>query len=289
VDLARYKTAKAPKYLYGKRAALLAAAVCLITVLSTAAFAANYWLGLEGLALPSRAGTPYTRGTMISLQGYADSPEYKALAEWREFCASYDEDGAILAGIGNNDTGLGEVYFIYGCYTREMAERLDAIAGKYGLSLHGGMRFIPDVDEFIAAVARGNFLGGALAAYPGYVYEDGTFRFEGDVADNEPYGVASPYDFSRVSFQFRSCRKGSMDYVALNIGNFYDYTEWTYNTASGVFVCLAQSPNLSLIIAELDDAFVTVNVHAGFASDGKDFSASGLEALADAIDFSLLK
>lgn len=49
----------------------------------------------------SELGASSTSGDRISLSGYQESPEAKALAEWQAFCAGYDTDGKILSALGN--------------------------------------------------------------------------------------------------------------------------------------------------------------------------------------------
>ena len=77
---------------------------------------------------------------MISLQGYAGSPEYQAVLEWSEFGHDYDRDGEKLRAVGNNPTKWDEKYGFNGymVYTQEMADKIEEIAERYGLALHSG-------------------------------------------------------------------------------------------------------------------------------------------------------
>ena len=70
---------------------------------------------------------------MISMTGLAGSPESDACIEYQEFLETYDEDEEIISSIGNEETGIGEEYEAYSCYTQEMADKIDEICGKYGL------------------------------------------------------------------------------------------------------------------------------------------------------------
>jgi len=355
--LKNLKYRKEEKYMKPRSIKYVAVAATLAVFLLTgAAFAAD-WFGLRDLVISSR--TTHDDGIryeMISLQGYANSNEYKALVEWIEFCDSYDQDRSILNEIGNNDTGIDMVYRYYGAYTPKMVDKIDEIIEKYGLSLLGESIPYDTLEEFMARISYGNFVGDTITTIPGYAYENGTFQFEGYIADYDnvnanfldgyrliqydpdsvspedvfapedeffyglpvifvPYGgtdedavvadISSgeltfvPYDGnvaiadilnavdddSLISFQFRYCTKGVFDYIALNINNFEDYTQWSYETACGITVNLAQSTYKSLIIVELDNAFVTVNILGG--SD--EFSMPELEAFADTLDLTLLK
>lgn len=70
---------------------------------------------------------------MISMTGLAGSPESDACIEYQEFLETYDEDEETISSIGNSETGIGEEYEAYSCYTQEMADKIDEICGKYGL------------------------------------------------------------------------------------------------------------------------------------------------------------
>ena len=104
-----------------KRIISLALAAALILALGTAAYAIYNWR-LQDLVLhgstenetevtESQRIDPLPEGVdTLSLQGYAGSPEYKAMLEWSEFQKNYDRDGEILASVGNNPTPWSEKY-----------------------------------------------------------------------------------------------------------------------------------------------------------------------------------
>lgn len=278
-----------PKKRISKNLIMLAAVVALLTVLSAAAVAGD-WFGLRGLLLPQDVATPIDPETgeqavetvdMIGLSGYLDSPENKALAEWQAFLDGYD----VMAAAKWLDAHPGAVdkkYALYGVYDREMAEKLDEIVEKYGLALHTDREIVlPDG----WSTAAGDFLLEGNTAYSGYIYEDGTFAYDGD-AGLPGYGL--------VDYQFRRSVRGCFNEVTLNIGDVSDYREWTYETACGETVTLALSQFKGLILIDLGDSFVTVNVLAGTETDPDDifssgaFAAENLENLADLFDFAAL-
>ncbi len=275
-----------------RRVLALAAAVCLLAVLSIAA-AATGLFGLRDVLLPEKGSVyvtdendvvvpgEYEYRDFVSLSGWQDTPESRALAEWRSFLEDYDRDGAIIGEIGNSPTGFEEDYGLYLVYTREMADKLEEIAAKYGLCLHTRME---DVMPETWRTAAGDFCGENVMAYSGYIYENGTFRFDGE-ADLDGYGY--------IEYQFSRSVRGAFDDVALNIGDAADFQEWTYETADGTPVTLGLgAKNRSLILADLGDSFILVNVLTGKAGD--DTFSSGpigraeLEALADSFQFSAL-
>ena len=365
--------------------------ICLLVLTTSIAVATNFF-GLRAQSVPEETipdivltdGTVVPIKDIISLQGYAGSPEYEAFVEWSTFTASYDTDHTILMEVGNEPTGIDYIYEgVYGCYTQEMVDKLLEIADKYGLILHGNRTiFDPTVDpsafdNFINTVAEGNFVDIENSGFGGYTYEDGSFQFdfswpvdeskippyEGDIwimpfkpegrdslnpeLIDELWGENSakdengktivwvprdldtgefivedaftmdyssgeykvvPYDgeydlneewatmkeyemmtneirFGSSGFQFGYRMKGTLDYVGMNAGNIDDYSEWEYQTAHGFTVSLAQSDYVSLLILDLDDAFVVVN----FMGGSKFISPSELEGYADKFDFSKIK
>ncbi len=274
-------------------------AAALVVALAVGAVAA-YRAGLQDLVLRSReTPAPGTQDTesvetpqsqsydplpgdrdMISLQGYAGSPEYQAALAWAEFQHGYDRDGAELKRVGNKPTGFEEKYSYngYGVYTQEMADKIDEITAQYGLALHsGGMQFgtVAELEERF-----GDFL--STYQYGGYFYEDGTFQ-----CDCNQDGI---------DFQLRRSMKGVLDTVTLNINDADQFEQWEYQTECGETVLLALGPQKALILADLEDAFVAVNILAGTQTPPAEVegvmnlgpvTAQWVETLADSINFSL--
>ena len=211
---------------------------------------------------------------MISLQGYAGSPEYQAALAWAEFLHGYDRDGAVLASVGNAPTPWTEIYGAngYNVYSQEMADRIESIAAEYGLSFHSGFTSA-SVDELRSRF--GDFCSEIRDGY-GYCYADGTFQCD---CDN-----------GKGMFQIRRCMKGVLDTIGLNVGDADQYEQWEYQTACGETVLLALAPHHALILAESEQSFTVVSVMAGSdpGLSGAVISAAELEALADSIDFSVL-
>ena len=284
-----------------RRIAALAAVLCALLGL-TAVAAVSDWFGLRDLLLPQQeAGYPVDRenesaedlppareqetymADIITLTGYNDTPEAKATAEWQAFLNTYDADGAIIDRVGNNPTGFEEEYGLYLVYTQERADKLDEITAKYGLKLHTSMLALKP-GEHLAAQVGGDFLGENREG-GAYMYEDGTFKFDGEI-DLAEYG--------HLDYQFQRCVRGSFSDMILNIVDIDSYTEWVYVTESGIPVTLALGPRKALILADLPDSFVTVNVLAGTETPTDDvfshgpFDAADLERFADTFDFSIL-
>lgn len=210
---------------------------------------------------------------MISLQGFAGSPEYQAALAWAEFLHGYDRDGSVLASVGNNPTPWDEKYApAYNVYSQEMADALESIAAEYGLTFHTGF-----ASASIAELRErfGDFCSAIRDGY-GYCYADGSFQCD---CDN-----------GKGMFQIRRCMKGVLDAVSLNIRDAEEYEQWEYTTVGGETVLLALAPNHAMIISESEQSFTVVNVMAGseVSPSGSCITAAQLEELADSFDFSIL-
>lgn len=222
---------------------------------------------------------------LISLGGIAESPEYQACSEWRLFQENYDADGTIRAEIGNGFAGLAEEYeLVYGCYTQEMADEVDRLCEKYGLSRLTDFSMADDYDDLCRQAKVGNFCRSVEGNtgwffYGGYVYADQTFYMEGKAAWKGSTLYTANYGLTRTM-------KSSFHPVTLNIGAIEDYHEWNYTTGNGQNVLLANSNSKALILAEREQSFLVVNVWDDFASDTIEISDEMLEGLADIFDFS---
>ena len=284
------ETEERPKRRTFRRSLLLAAALGLIVAFGSVAYATG-WFGLRSAVMYHDNGDPdqpYGNTDVMSLQGLAGSPEFEANARWQAFYDSYDPDGAILASIGNSDTGLEPRYDAYPCYTREMADTLDAIAEESSLELLSGLTLygaaeLPDWMRNTLPQSCGAF---DHCIYAGYSFDSGSFKTEGAFFFCD---ARWPYE---TNYQFVCNRKGYLSVSYLAIGDADDYTQWEYETASGVTVTLALGPDKALIIADLPDAYLVVNVldvRVGDVQQGEATLPAGiLEAMADAFRFDQL-
>ena len=284
------ETEERPKRRTFRRSLLLAAALGLIVAFGSVAYATG-WFGLRSAVMYHDNGDPdqpYGNTDVMSLQGLAGSPEFEANARWQAFYDSYDPDGAILASVGNSDTGLEPRYDAYPCYTREMADTLDAIAEESGLELLSGLTLygaaeLPDWMRNTLPQSCGAF---DHCIYDAYSFDNGSFKTEGAFFFCD---ARWPYE---TNYQFVCNRKGYLSVSYLAIGDADDYTQWAYETASGVTVTLALGPDKALIIADLPDAYLVVNVldvRVGDVQQGEAaLPAEILEAMADAFRFDQL-
>lgn len=262
------------------RSSVLLAAVLAGSLFVTTTVYAAYFHRLRDLHLGKEAA-------IISLGGIAGSPEYLACSEWRDFLEKYDTDGAILSEIGNDFAGLPEEYeLVYNCYTREMADKVDELCEKFGLSRLKGFYLTGNYYDLCRRANVGNICKNADVKakwdiYDSYLYEDGTFHMEGRVA----WENSLPYV---TDFQLVRTMKGSFNPITLNIGKIEEYSEWNYSTGNAQNILLANSSTKALIIAERENSFIVVNVLGDFSSDTFEVSDKMLEELAALFDFSVI-
>lgn len=271
IDEKYIEEAASHKPLRIRKVLLVAAVICMLTALSGVAFAAD-WFGIRSLIMTAPAEEQELPDT-ITLAGYVDTAEFQAATAWHEFLASYDVMEA--AGSGNGVFAPGTSYNFYQVYNQEMADKLDEIVTEYNLKLHSEM--ITDIfsDETLCGMAGGDFLGESNHSAGTYMYEDGTFKFDG----------VSYIGGSEIWFQFMRSVKGSFNEVSLNIGDGSQYEEWAFEIDEGVSVALAMGPNRSLVIADFEDCMVTVIVLAGSESG---IDRAVMEQFAESFDFSVL-
>ena len=218
----------------------------------------------------------------ISLQGLEGSVEHQATKEWQDFRHGYDKDGAIREKIGNNPTGLEDLGCFYQVYTQEMYDKLLEIADKYGLRLHTEMNVVNQ--EELDYRVGGSFMGKELSRGWAYIYEDGTFQFDGKASLDEKV----------VHMQFRRSVKGTLEEPILNIGSIEEYQEVPYETSCGESVLLELGKDHSVIYADFEECFVLMNVLAGtedsfLDGDKGSITMEDLKRMAEGIDFAILK
>ena len=281
---------KVVRFRFTRRAASFAAAAVLLIALGGTAIATDLF-GLKSMKvadpyvtaapiIASATEAPVVRD-VIALQGFPESREYKANAEWMEFLAGYDIDGSILRRLGNAPTGLDKKYDLYLVYTADMAKKLDEITARYGLKLHSSMEDVTTQEELYESAKVDDFLLNCDAVW-GYVYDDGSFQIDG----------TSNYHGKCFEYQLGRYMKGSFSEVTLNVGNAEEYEEWLYTAKDGTEVQLSMGPQRCVLMADLPDAFIAINLLGG--TEGDDIfmpfpvTKTDLETFADLFIFSSL-
>lgn len=215
---------------------------------------------------------------MISLQGFAGTPGYQAHREWLEFRQSYDPDGNLLNLSHFDDYVEPEEYRVYTCYTQEMVEKVDELCQKYGLNRITKVFVSSPEEEVYEAVGIPGVLNPNTASqvqtYGIYYTSDGSFHLEGDAI---PAAAGDP-----ISFQYTCVRKDSFCDYSLNVGDIARYQQWPISL-DGRQVLLALSWEKALILADLDNCFVSVNILSG----EQQMTQDSLEAFARLFDYSI--
>lgn len=295
----RAKSHKRSMPYWGKVAVACFCLILILAVLPIVAIAAN-WFGLRDLLIPEVPSDPPVQNEehsgnvqqipetgmsdqsderaseYIGISGYQGSPEAQALAEWQAFLETYDTDHAILEEIGNGPTETDDTrYGLYNVYTQDMADKLEEIIQKYGLKLHTDINVVSQ-EELVFRVG-GDFMQDGLIRYWAYIYEDGTFGFDGDI---------ELQDYGTVAYQFMRRAKGTFNETMLRIGDVSDYQEFEYVTSGGERVGCALGSDKALIYMDSESCFILMNVMGG---SNCGVTESVLKDIADSIDFAVLK
>ena len=229
---------------------------------------------------------------VLSLQGPVGRPEHSALARWKYFESHYDQDQALLIaadedykayhhhGTSDERDPLFDVpseYSSLGIYTMEMVEEIRTILDEYNLTLLGNMLPLHTAEELSRNISYGPIFTDDSVFFNGWQFESGTFHIEGT------------YNRSFM-FSLRASRKGVFDTTYLTQHDITAFEEWHFENIHGTHLLLAQSPDISLIIAETETTFFFVHIGAGSSAnawlpDQPHFTAEDLEAFANLIDF----
>ena len=274
----------------------LLAATFLIALFTVTAYAMG-WFGLRERMIESvPASTPAVTESgsnetaapaptsepkrWVSLNGYADSPEYLANAEWLRFREEYLASHTIT----NNNSwmnGLDEetvnTCHYYGVYDRAMLDELNTLADQYDLRLHTHQVSPYTLEDFYLIAGTGAFLTEGNGV--GYIYEDGSFKLEYDGEQRN------------VLVTVMKNLSGSILPLSSGMDDPDHYQEWEYTNAHGDTVLMAfneHREDIDASIADLRIFFdmdgVYIMVHAAFY-EPETVSQEACEQLADRIIF----
>lgn len=222
---------------------------------------------------------------ILSLNGFKDSPEYQAYLEWTTWDETWRQENMDLLSESNwyKDQGVDDAYYetdevyahIYQAVSREQADKLDEIMGKYGLTLHTAREPFSTEGQLCAMLGIDDLFDERFDVLGDYLFNDGTFKAYAAVdVDGEELDVTV---FNAV--------KGSITMISGGIPE--DYEEWNYVTASGVEVVFAANEKEAMMIAGLQGSYVTASFTTGLLPE-KTLTRDMLESLADGIDLAVL-
>lgn len=245
----------------------IAAAAAVLTVSAVAVY--QYSLS-DALIDTETRFDKFLPGEALSLNGPEDSPEYKAHQEWEQWQADWmanNSDRWEELGVEDTyfETPENYAYYYQACFS-DQAEALDAIAAKYGMTLHEERVHLYDEEQFCSMLGVGDIFSDDYEISGEYMYDDGSFK-----AYCAKAGSTDAEAFFTV--------KGSFANVLQSLDA--DCEQWGYTTSSGIQVALARGTVRSYMAAELSGAYLTVCYHSSLTQQE-------LEALAEGIDLKAL-
>ncbi len=228
--------------------------------------------------------------TLLSLQNV----NMEALAEWLEFTENSDKDHTVMRAAdaalksGNRWDIPWNYYITYGCYSKEMAAKLDEIVEKYDLKLLSAY----ETFMYYQSQAMLDCLGVESLVYDdtgveywgGYLHPEGTFDM--DMALNLDMGEWS------LKENWASYRYSVKDYFDAQTGGMKEsqtYTQWDYTRKDGMTVLLILNENTARIYADLPEAFISVHVDPVMMVAGEEvpMTQEALEQMAEFFDLSI--
>lgn len=236
------------------------------------------------------APTEKTRD-IITIYGHSGDNIQLALKDWFDFLETYDPDGAL----SDNNPDHAEIHnqyeFTYGCYTLDMAAKVDEIAAKYDLKLlenripfqkYQSHIFFEEtgIDSFVLPNS-----GAEVSSVVGMLYEPYNFSMEFKLSttkmDTQLWGSI---DYARKDY-FPRAFPGGMD---LSL-----FDQWDHIAPDGTPLLLALSNKGSAyIIAEPENAMLILHFDGNFSGSAyptadEIITKEQLEAIADLFDYSI--
>lgn len=228
---------------------------------------------------------------IITIYGHSGDNIQLALTEWYAFLESYDPDRALSDNDPDHEEIPNQYEYTYGCYTLDMAAKVDEITAKYGLKLLE--EWLPfqawQSDIFLEESGIGSFLlpGSTAQAdrlagmfFPPHNF-DVDFELSTDAVDLKLWVTAS---YARKDY-FPSGIPGGID--------LSQFEQWDHTAPDGTALLLARSSKgQCYIIAERDDAMQIFYLDGNFSGSAypdadEIITKEQLEAVADLFDYSI--
>lgn len=279
------------RVMHRKRIFLIAAIISLFLLLVGCA---AVLIGLQKVNLGHMVFTDSREETfgrdVISLHGYIDSPEYRAVLEWMKFENSYDPDKTLLRQADANHYMPPQDYEDYTCYTEEMCGKLDEICQKYGLMLAGPIYFPEEPAQTLEAVDISSVENEGsiwkLLLNEGRYYRSGSFYLGGTFQNR----LAEEVDWNAMSFQYFAAKKNVFFTSFLTTDNLDSFDVWEYTAWDGTQLLLAQNWERGLIYADTEDVFISVVLyfsHEDATQPGSPDDRASMERIADTFRYAI--
>lgn len=265
---------------------LLVAAI-ITTLFSVTAYALG-WFGLRQRVMQTdklyyAQESSTEQSGWMTFNGYSDSDELKASVEW---AAAQWQAGNTMTDVNPTDwpESMGEyidIAQIYGAFNQEQLDELLRIRDKYHLKLHTKMVTPITNAEFLEVVGLSPFIRSADPSLDWackYVFEDGSFRLEGNTDLNG----------KQVTFGLSRNRSGTLAVGYFFVQGLDDYDEWQISQDSfGINLALRQTEADSKAFEFVDSEkwFFTINLST---YDGSLLTKEDVESFAKLFDYGLL-
>ncbi len=274
--------APAPRHKWLKTLLVAAAAVLCLSVAAVAAYQHHLRDAVVDEPLPAPAETqsesapnPADERLRLSLNGFTDSPEYKAWQEWDSWLTVWREEN------GNrwNELGIDDSEFetdrsyanLYEAYFSDQAEKLDELLATYGLHAHKDrfeIGYAAQVEDFLGL---DGLLGKSYTDHSGsgYIYDDGSFKLELNMADDP--------NSSRWCTLFHAV-KGSFSMIYSYFPT--EYEEALVTDADGFEILYARSETKGMAIVSLDNAYLTLSLNEPQGAEELEYLVNSLDLAA---------
>lgn len=231
--------------------------------------------------------TEVTR-SIVAVRGVKDSPNYLATMEWYEFEKNYPS----ILEFDFQDQSLEnyQVYeWIYGCYSQEMADKVDEIAEKYDLQLLSQETIVQNWQSEILFEALGiehichEEKTSKLSNCSGYFYIGGNFKCEFQFKLPVEDGLWDHWIMASVCYSGKDYfHPGymSVDLEAME--------QWDYTTSDGTDVLIAQNSTGAVMVAETQEGLLWVILNTITETESEEIpTKQDIERMAEVIDFTI--
>lgn len=229
---------------------------------------------------------------IITIYGHSGDAIQLALKEWYEFLETYDPDGALMDNNPDHPEIPNQYEYTYSCYTQEMVDKVNEIAGKYNLKLLD--TWIPfqqyQSDIFLEETGIHSLLlpdtGAQTRHMAGMLYPPYNFNMEFElIPESGSTGLWTTCVYARKDY-FPRDFPGGMD--------LSQYAQWDHTAPDGTRLLLAlSSKGHGYVIAEPDNAMLILSIdgnrsNSAYPDASQVMTKDELEAVADLFDYSIL-
>lgn len=228
---------------------------------------------------------------IITIYGHSGDPIQLALKEWYEFLETYDPDGALMDNNPDHPEIPNQYEYTYSCYTQEMVDKVNEIAGKYNLKLLE--EWIPfqqyQSGIFLEETGIHSLLlpdtGAQTRHMAGMLYPPYNFNMEFElIPASGSTGLWTTCVYARKDY-FPRAFPGGMD--------LSEYEQWDHTAPDGTRLLLAlSSKGHGYVIAEPENAMLILSIDgnrsgSAYPDASQVMTKDELETVADLFDYSI--